>query len=140
MNENAAKRKAVLWVAVVFVLGLALGGVFGYFYAARVSAAPRAAQLTEPQRRAARVEQLTKELGLTPDQQRQLDATLLRLHMQYKELRDQTEAQMTEVHKKGRDEIRALLTPEQLPKFEAFLQHLDEQRRRNASQPAPGSH
>ncbi|HYL62757.1 MAG TPA: hypothetical protein VE077_09055 [Candidatus Methylomirabilis sp.] len=138
MNESSAKRRAGLWVAIVFVLGLALGGVFGYFYGNRVTAAQRAPQLSEPQRRAARVEQLTKELGLTPAQSQQLDATLQRLHGQYRDLHQQADAQMSEAHKKGRDEIRAILTPDQLPKFDAFLQRLDEQRKRNAAQqPSP---
>lgn len=139
MNENTAKRKAALWVLVVFVLGAALGGVFGYFYAGRVNAAPRAPLLAEPQRRAARVEQLTRELNLTPDQQRQLDATLLHLHTEYKALRDQADAQMNDAHQKGRDQIRALLTPEQKPKFEEFLRRLDDERKRNAATQQPSS-
>lgn len=136
MNQTTAKRKAAVWVFVVFILGVALGGVFGYFYASRVNAASRTApQLTEPQRRAARLQELTRELGLTPEQQTQLDATLLRLHGEYKALHDQADAQMTEAHQKGRDQIRAILTPEQRPKFDDFLRRLDEQRKRNAGQP-----
>lgn len=135
-TESSAKRKAALWVAIVFVLGVALGGVFGYFYAGRVNAAPRSPQLTEPQRRAARVAQLTKELDLTPDQQRQLDSTLERLHTEYKELREQNDVRMNDARQKGRDQLRALLTPEQKPKFEEFLRRLDEERKRNTpSQP-----
>lgn len=137
MNESSAKRRAALWVVTVFVLGLALGGVLGYYYGNRVIAAQRAPQLTEPQRRAARVEQLTKELGLTPEQSQQLDATLARLHVQYKDLRQQADAQMNEAHQKGRDEIRAILTPEQKPKFDEFLRRLDEARKRNAASQPP---
>ena len=137
MNETAAKRKAALWVLVVFILGAALGGVFGYFYAGRVNAAPRAPQLTASQRRARRVEQLSQELGLTKDQSQQLDAILSQLHVEYKAAQDQSDAQIKQVRQKGRDQIRAILTPEQKPKFEAFLQRLDQERRRNAASAAP---
>ncbi len=40
-------------------------------------------------------------------------------------------APMPEPRQKGRDEIRATLTPEQKPKFEEFLRKLDEARKRN---------
>jgi Spy/CpxP family protein refolding chaperone len=139
MNESSAKRRAALWVAVVFVLGAALGGVFGYFYGHRSTVAAANPPLSEAQRRAQRVEQLTQELGLTNDQKQQLDSTLSQLHAEYKSIRDQSKAQldsrMDQAHQKGRDQIRAILTPEQKPKFEEFLKRLDEERKRNAPPP-----
>jgi Spy/CpxP family protein refolding chaperone len=137
MSDTSAKRKAALWVAVVFLLGLALGAVFGYFYGNRVMASLRTppAQMSEPQRRAQRVAQLTQELNLTGDQRQQLDTLLARLHAEYKALHDQADAQMNEAHQKGRDEIRAILTPEQKPKFEEFLKRLDEDRKKNGPPP-----
>jgi len=75
MSETAATRKAALWVGVVFLLGAALGGVLGYLFAHRpVNAANP--PLSEPERRARRVEELTKELTLTPQQAQQVDAIL----------------------------------------------------------------
>jgi Spy/CpxP family protein refolding chaperone len=139
MNESSAKRRAALWVAVVFVLGAALGGVFGYFYGHRSTVAAANPPLSEPQRRAQRVEQLTQELGLTNDQKQQLDSMLSQLHAEYKSIRDQSNQQlnsrMDQAHQKGRDKIRAILTPEQKPKFEEFLKRLDEERKRNAPPP-----
>ena len=61
MNESSAKQKAALWVAVVFVLGAALGGVFGYFYGHRSSVSASNPPMSEPERRAQRVDHLTKE-------------------------------------------------------------------------------
>jgi Spy/CpxP family protein refolding chaperone len=132
---NSAKQKAAAWVAVVFVLGAALGGVFGYFYGHRSSVSAANPPLSEPQRRAQRVDQLTKDLGLTNEQRQQLDTTLSQLHAQYKVIRDQSEAQTEQARQKGRDQIRAILTPEQKPKFEEFLKRLDEERKRNAPPP-----
>jgi Spy/CpxP family protein refolding chaperone len=135
MNESSAKQKAALWVAVVFVLGAALGGVFGYFYGHRSSVSAANPPLSEPQRRAQKVDQLTKDLGLTSDQRQQLDAALSQLHAQYKSIHDQSDAQMDQARQKGRDQIRAFLTPEQKPKFEEFLKKMDDERKRNMPPP-----
>jgi Spy/CpxP family protein refolding chaperone len=134
-GESSAKRNAALWVAVVFILGAALGVVFGYFYGHRGSVSAANPPLSEPQRRAQRVDQLTKELGLTNEQRQQLDAALSQLHAQYKSIREQSDAQTEQARQKGRDQLRAILTPEQKPKFEEFLKRLDEERKRNAPPP-----
>ena len=134
-NESSAKQKAVVWIALVFVLGAALGGVFGYFYGHRSSVSAANPPLSEAQRRAQRVDELTHELGLTSDQRQQLDAALAQLHAAYKSIHDQSDAQMEQTRQKGRDQIRSLLTPEQKPKFEEFLKRLDEERKRNPPPP-----
>jgi Spy/CpxP family protein refolding chaperone len=133
--SSTATRKAALWVGAVFLLGAALGGVLGYLFAHRpVSAANP--PLSEPERRAQKVQELTKELSLTPQQAQQLDAILLRRHTEAKAIHDQTDAQLNDVRQKGRAELRAILTPDQLPKFEEFLKRVDEERKRNG--PPPG--
>jgi Spy/CpxP family protein refolding chaperone len=136
MSETAATRKAALWVGVVFLLGAALGGVLGYLFAHRpVNAANP--PLSEPERRARRVEELTRDLTLTPQQAQQVDAILLQRHTETKAIHDQTETQLDAVRQKGRAQVRAILTPEQLPKFEEFLKRMDEERKRNGPQPPP---
>ena len=133
MNEASARRKAALWVAAVFLLGAALGGVVGYIFAHRSVSAN--APLSEPERRAHRVEQLTQELSLTGDQRQQLDAILSQVHGEYKALREQSDARMDQARQQGRNQIRAILTPEQKPKFEEFLKRMDEERKRNPPPP-----
>jgi Spy/CpxP family protein refolding chaperone len=136
MSDTPATRKAALWVGAVFLLGAALGGVLGYLFAHRpVNAANP--PLSEPERRAQRVQQLTKDLSLTPQQAQQLDAILLQRHTETKAIHEQTDAQIDAVRQKGRAQVRAILTPEQLPKFEEFLRQMDEQRKRNGPQPPP---
>jgi Spy/CpxP family protein refolding chaperone len=130
--ESTAWRKAALWVAVIFVLGAALGGVVGYIFARHsVSAATTTAPQSEPERRARRVEQLTRELSLSNDQRQQLDTVLSQLHSQYKGIHEQTDAQLNEARQRCRNQIRAILTPEQEPKFEEFLKRIDEEKKRN---------
>ena len=134
--STTATRKAALWVGAVFLLGAALGGVLGYLFAHRpVSAANP--PLSEPERRAQKVQQLTKELSLTPQQAQQVDAIIQQRHAEAKAIHDQTDAQFDAVRQKGRAQIRAILTPEQLPKFEEFVKRMDEERKRNGPPPPP---
>jgi Spy/CpxP family protein refolding chaperone len=132
MSPISATRKAALWVGLVFLLGAALGGIIGYSFAHRsVSAA--STPLPEPVRRAKRVEQLTQLLNLTSAQSQQVDAILMQKHAEAKAIHDQTDAQMEQLHQKGREQVRAILTPEQKPKFEEFLKNLDQERKRNGT-------
>jgi len=131
MNDTPATRKAAIWVVIVFLLGAVAGGMLGFGYAHHsVSAAN--APLPEPERRAKKVAELTEKLGLTSDQAKQLDTILLQRHTEVKTIREQSDAQLGQVRQKGRDQIRAILTPEQKPKFEEFLQKLDAERKHNA--------
>ena len=134
--SNTATRKAALWVGAVFLIGAALGGVLGYLFAHRpvIAANP---PLSEPARRAQKLQELTKELSLTPQQVQQVDSLLLERHLEAKAIRDQADVQLDAVRQKGRAQMRAILTPEQLPKFEEFLKRMDEERKRNG--PPPGS-
>ena len=133
-SDTTATRKAALWVGAVFLLGAALGGVLGYLFAHRpVSAANP--PLSEPERRARRVQELSKELSLTPQQAQQFDAILMQWHAETKAIHDQTDAQLDAVRQKGRAQVRAILTPDQLPKFEDFLKRHDEERKRNGPPP-----
>lgn len=130
MNETPATRKAAIWVVIVFLLGAVGGGMLGYGFAHHsVSAAN--APLPEPERRAKRVAEWTQDFGLSSEQARQLDAILLELHGESKAIHDQSDAQMEKLRQKGREQIRAVLTPEQRPKFEEWLAKRDAERLKN---------
>jgi Spy/CpxP family protein refolding chaperone len=129
----SATRKAVLWIVAVFVLGGALGGVSGYVYGHHVSAAP--AQLSDDAKRHQKVAELTKALSLTPEQQTQIDAIFSDTQKQIQALHKESDAQLDVARQKARDRMRAVMTPEQLPKLEEFLRKLDEVRRNRAQPP-----
>jgi Spy/CpxP family protein refolding chaperone len=131
MSEASVSRKAALWVGVVFLLGAALGGMLGSVFAHHTAlAAP--SQMTETVKRAQKVQRLTQELDLSLDQQKQLDAIMASVQAQYKAIHQSTDPQIDQARQKGREQIRAILTPEQKPKFEEFLKRLDEERIKNA--------
>lgn len=128
MSEVTAKQKAALWVGVVFLLGVSLGGVLGYVLASQTHGASVAT--SDAARRAQKVEELTKELGLTLDQQKQLEAVIAETQVKYKAIHDSMQPQIDDTRKHARDEIRAFLTPDQKPKFEEHLRKLDEERKK----------
>ena len=124
MNEATAKQRAAVWVAVVFLLGAALGGVVGYIFAHRAVSA--STMVTVSQRRAQKVEELTRMANLTPDQRQQLETILSDLHAQYKTLDDERD----DARQKCRTKIRSMLSQDQIPGFEEFLRKVDEERKR----------
>jgi esterase/lipase len=130
MTEANIRQKATLWLAIVFVLGAALGGVLGYAFAHRSYAAERTVMTAEA-RRAQKREQLKREVGLTPDQQKLVTAILDQAQVEYKAVHDVMDPQIDAIRQKNRDKIRALLTAEQKPKLEEFLRKLDEERKRS---------
>ncbi len=132
MNPES-RRKARLWLAAVFVLGLATGGVFGYSFAHRSYASTRTPQtLSETDRRARRIAEMTKELGLTPEQATGIDAVIHGAHGEIKTIHDRSDADIDAVRQKARGQIRQILTPEQRPKYEAMLARMDEERKKHA--------
>jgi esterase/lipase len=129
MSEPTVQQKATLWLAVIFVLGAALGGVFGYYFAHRSYASERNPMSAEA-RRAQRREKLTREVQLTPDQQKQVIAILDQARVEYKAIHGVMDPRIESVRQKTRDQIRGLLSADQKPKFEEFLHQIDEERKR----------
>ena len=138
-GEGAAtqsRRTAVLLVIAVFVLGIALGVVGTYLEGYRVFAGighrtrPDHSPAAQLRGRQARVEQMTKDLSLTADQQQKLDAALAQMQTRYAGIHEQSSAQMDQARKQGREEIRAILTPEQAAKFDETIRKMDEERKK----------
>jgi Spy/CpxP family protein refolding chaperone len=131
MSETSSvRRQAAIWVTAVFILGAALGGVFGYMFGHH-SVAASAVPKSEPERRAKRVEQMTKDLSLTPEQGQQLDAILSQMHGEFKGLHEQNDSLMDQARQRGRNRIREILTDVQKPKFEEFIKKMDAERLKN---------
>ena len=125
----SATRRAVLWIAIVFVLAAALGAVSGYMYGHRAPAAP----LSDDARRAQKVETLTKELQLTPVQQTQVDGIFRDTQSKFQDIRanskKESDAQIEVARQAARERLRSVMTPEQKPKFEEYLRKMDEDRK-----------
>ncbi len=140
MSNTSTSWKAVGLVIVVFVVGIALGGVGTHEWDARVLASQQHPDF---------VKQLKTDLQLSPEQASKVDAILDEDHVKFQALDAQRHAEWDsryavlnkqrheewdpkydQVRQQGRDSIRALLTPEQKTKFEAFLKRIDEERQK----------
>jgi Spy/CpxP family protein refolding chaperone len=133
MNPET-RKKAGLWLALVFLLGAAVGGVFGYSFPHRAHAdtVKGSPQLSESERRAKRVAEMTSELGLTAEQTARVDAIVRQTHDEMKVAREKAESEVEALRQRAREEIRLVLTPEQKPKFEAMVQRMDAERKKAA--------
>ena len=131
MNSET-RQKARLWLGLVFVLGAAIGGVFGYSFAHGSYAATQApaATLSEPERRAKRVAEMTKEVGLTPEQNAQIDQIIHQAHDEMKTIHEKSDADVDVVRQRAREQMRSLLTPDQGPKFEAMIERWNQERKK----------
>jgi Spy/CpxP family protein refolding chaperone len=131
MDSNQGSRKAVLLVFVLFVLGIALGGVGTYLVTTRVLAARPQGALAHTAGHT--MAMFTRDLNLSPDQQSQIQTILNDTRAHYAALHEKLDPEYEQVRQLGRDRIRQLLTPEQRPKFEDLLRQMDEDRRQRAA-------
>lgn len=137
MAAERSSKVAILLVLAVFILGAAVGGLGTYLAEARVRAGAashrqppdRSPQGLQTERRA-QVDRLSKELNLTQDQQAHLDGILSQAQTQYGAIREQSTTQSNQVRKQTREQIRAVLTPDQISKFDDFLHKMDEERKK----------
>jgi Spy/CpxP family protein refolding chaperone len=131
--ENAKTRsEAAVLVLIVFLLGVIAGGTANHLWGERVWGKQLPpAQATREQI----VDKMTRELSLSPDQAKQfgdiVDDTRSKIHADY----TAADAQRDQLRAAGRDRIRAILTADQRPKFDAIMQKLDEDRKKD-----PNSH
>ena len=130
--ENSKKRgEAAVLVLVVFLLGALLGGVGNHVWGERVWG--KQTINTQPTRNQL-VSDLTQDLQLTPDQQKQLGSIVDDTRAQWRTLYNTIEPQHEQIRQQARDRMRAILTPEQKPKFEAFMHRIDVQRQKDEQQ------
>ncbi len=131
MNPET-RMQARLWLALVFVLGIAIGGTFGYSFAHRSYASTSQPSMSEPERRAKRVLEMTREIGLTAEQSQKVDGIILSAHEEMKKVRERSDADLDGIRQNARGQMREVLTPEQKPKFEDFVRKMDEERKKAA--------
>jgi Spy/CpxP family protein refolding chaperone len=137
METRPASRKAIAWLALVFALGVALGVLGTYVVTTRVFAHGPDENNPAAQRAQNRAT-MAREVDLTADQQKQVDAILDSVLARYNAIHQTVQPQYDQARQDGRAQIRQLLTPEQQPKFDDFLKRMDDERK--AREAAAGGH
>jgi Spy/CpxP family protein refolding chaperone len=128
METSKKRGEAAVLVLVVFLLGALLGGLGNHLWGERVWGRQTP---PGPPTKTQIIADLTQQLELTPDQQKQLSAIVDDTRAQWRTLYSTIEPQHEQIRQQSRDRIRAFLTPEQKPKFEEFIHRLDEQRKKD---------
>lgn len=134
MDAKAPSRtKARLVVLTVFVIGIAAGALSMNLYQRAGGPDPSG---PHPGRRSP-LRDMTEKLNLTADQQQQVQAILDDTFKKYREIRDlmepcvkEFEPRFDSARQEGRDKIRAVLTQDQVPKYEEMVREQDRRRER----------
>lgn len=132
--QNRYKLWIVLSLVVTFGAGL-LGGIFGeryYFHSqehSRQRGGPHFPSL----------EQMSRELGLSGEQQGKIKAIFEDNDTRLKDLRTEMHSRLGTIRSELKDRIDVVLTPEQKTKLEAKIEKYLEQRKRDNDRRRPGS-
>ena len=132
MESSAKKSKARLIVVSVFVIGFAAGALSLNLYQQL-----NPSSKTNGPRGGAEVliKRMNEEVGLNSDQQDQIKKILDETREKYRAVREEMdpaiktfEPRFNAVRQESRNRIRALLTPDQLPKYEEMVNKHDRMR------------
>lgn len=118
----------------VFLLGLRWGGLGNHLWDEHVQGnvqqfAQRKAKPTRDQV----LNDLTQRLQLMPEQQKEIAATIDSTRSRTRALYAPLDAPWDEIRRRGRANIRAVLTPDQQIRFDDFMKRLDEPRKKNSA-------
>ena len=138
-SDSKSQSKARLIVVSVFVIGFAAGALSLNLYQQLTSSDNKKNQPkggTE-----VLLKKMNEEVGLAADQQEQIKKILDETGDKYREIRREIdpvlkpyEPRFNAVRQESRDRIRALLTPEQLPKYEKMVEKHDKMREQEREQ------
>ena len=132
METTKARREAAVLFFVVFLLGALFGGVGDRLWNKRVSGQPAVSSSARPTRDEL-IKNFSRQVELTPDQEKQLAAIMDDERAKWQALYAPLDAPREAIRQQGRERIRAMLTPEQQPRFEEFMRRVDEQRKKDAA-------
>jgi Spy/CpxP family protein refolding chaperone len=131
MQTNKARREAATLFVAVFLLGALLGGFGTHLWAGRVSGGPVETHKGPPSREDI-ISTFTRDLQLTPAQQQQLGVIMDSTQAKLRALYGPVDMQKDAIRKESHKQFRAILTPEQVPKYDDFLRRMEEQHKRDA--------
>lgn len=121
------KSKAAALVICVFLTGAVVGGLAIHVFGERMWST-RASSANTPVTKDDFLQQLGQQLNLTPAQRSQIEGIMDQTISDYHRILVPVSPELEQARQEGRQHIRGVLTPEQLPKFEVFIRRLDEQR------------
>lgn len=129
-SKPTSQTKAKLLVVAIFVFGLLAGALSMNLYQ-RVYGAPPDSGRHGPNYV---FDKLNTRLNLTSDQQTRIRDIVNDTFTQYDSIGKDMEPRINTVRQQSRDRIRAILTKDQLPKFEQMVAESDKKREQRNEQ------
>ena len=130
-SSTNSRSKARLLVVSVFVIGFAAGALSLNLYQQLNPSSKKEG----PRGSAEILIKMSEQVDLAADQQEQIKKILDETGEKYRAVREEMEpsikpfeSRFNAVRQESRDRIRALLTPEQLPKYEKMIENHDKMR------------
>jgi hypothetical protein len=120
-----------IYLLIVFVCGLAVGG-FGYrFYEMRTVSANAPVVRPPEEWKKRHLKELDKRLHLTPEETSQISAILDATHAEMREFMDRTRPEMDRIQNAQYAKVKAVLTPAQALEYDKL--HAEREQRREAA-------
>lgn len=119
-------RRAYLYFALTFILGVVVGGAGTYYYAWHHGLWHRRYSKERV------ISHLKSELNLSDSQVQQLSQIMDDAGQRHRQLQQQINPQFQALHEDTNGKIRAILNPEQLTRFNTLVREAEERRRRLA--------
>jgi signal recognition particle GTPase len=119
-------RRAYLYFALTFLLGVIVGGTCVYYYAWSTGYWRR------PFNRQSFVSRLKAQLNLSDTQVSQLEQILEGSTKKFRAIQQQSDSQSNAVREDTRNKIRQILSPQQTQEFDELVRRWDEKRKRVA--------
>ena len=131
-SKSNSQSKARIIVVSVFIIGFAAGALALNLYQ---KLSRSSSNNMPPHGTEFLLKRMNDKVGLSSDQQEQIKKILDETNDKYKDLRSEMEPRIKDfeprfnsVRQESRDRIRALLSPDQLPKYEQMVQERDKMR------------
>ena len=119
-------RRAYLYFALTFLLGVVVGGTCVYYYAWSTGYWRR------PFNRQSFVSRLKAQLNLSDTQVSQLEQILEGSTKKFRAIQQQSDSESNAVREDTRNKIRQILSPQQTQEFDELVRRWDEKRKRIA--------
>jgi Spy/CpxP family protein refolding chaperone len=117
-------RRAYLYFALTFLLGVVVGGLCVYYYAWS------AGHWRRPFNRQSFVSRLQSELNLSDTQVAQLQQILDGSTKKFKSAQQQAASELNAIRQETRNAVRQILSPQQAQKFDELVRRWDERHKR----------
>ncbi len=129
-----SKTSATLMLVLIFSLGVVAGAISDHLYQTRM----RSVDGRPPGRLGPHdiVEDMAKDLKLSPDQKEKLRGIVLQSRERYRALSVQFRPQYDAIRNETNQQIRQILTDDQKVRFEALVKEIDE-RHKARGRPGP---